>query len=104
MQLDLRATMLLGRIIVDDSHLLRGDLGPAPNIRYRFRSVGAEVEASLSYALTPKLSAYIGVFGNMTQGSGDITYGASLANNVGRYDADYFHSQRGMQLGLSANF
>jgi hypothetical protein len=45
----------------DDSHYLRPDLGPVPNIITSGRGSGGQLDVELRYALTDRLEAGIGV-------------------------------------------
>jgi hypothetical protein len=63
----------------DDSHLLRADLGPVPNIRTQgWRGMGGEAEAFVNYKVLPHfeigVGARIGACGNpASPGSADFT-------------------------------
>ena len=49
------------RIANDDSHYLRADLGPVPNVITSGRGSGVQLELELRYALSDRLEAGVGV-------------------------------------------
>ncbi len=66
----------------EDSHLLRGDLGPVPNIIMDGSGWGFQGEAKLGYEIIPDFIASI-AFRHWTMLSdGDITFGANTASPV----------------------
>ncbi|MGI9383855.1 MAG: hypothetical protein ACR2PO_11935 [Methyloligellaceae bacterium] len=55
------AVLPIAYLDADDSHHLRTDLGPVPNIRYRGTGHGFQFEALARYAVTPKFTIGGGV-------------------------------------------
>jgi len=64
----------------EDSHLLRVDLGPVPNIiTHAQRGTGAEAEAFLNYAVTPNFEVGIGArYWGLFSGAGSVQFGPTL--------------------------
>jgi hypothetical protein len=64
----------------DDSHLLRADLGPVPNIRTQgWRGMGGEAEAFVNYKVLPHFEIGVGVryWGLFTQ-AGSVEFGPTF--------------------------
>jgi outer membrane protease len=64
-----------------DSHLLRADLGPSPNVitdsKYAY---GVEAEVFLNYAVTPNIEIGAGFrYWGLTSNSGDVRFGPDFA-------------------------
>jgi hypothetical protein len=88
----------------DDSHLLRTDLGPSPNIiTHGWRGMGAEVEAMINYKVLPHFDVgagfrYWGIFTN----SGTVDFGPTFSPD---FALTKFSTQRyGMLLQAKATF
>jgi len=65
----------------DDSHLLRTDLGPSPNIRTSgWRGMGGEAEAFINYKVLPHFEVGVGAryWGIFTQ-AGSVEFGPNFA-------------------------
>ena len=88
----------------DDSHLLRTDLGPSPNIiTHGWRGIGAEVEALVNYKVLPHFDIgagfrYWGIFTD----SGTVDFGPTFSPD---YHLTKFSTQRyGLLLQAKATF
>ena len=88
----------------DDSHLLRTDLGPSPNIiTHGWRGVGAEAEALVNYKVLPHFDIgagfrYWGIFTT----SGSVDFGPTFSPN---FPLVKFSTQRyGLLLQAKATF
>lgn len=59
-----------------DSHHLRGDLGPVPNIRHTGRGIGFQLEAFVNYRVTPMWSVGLGArYWHLSTTSGETRFG-----------------------------
>jgi hypothetical protein len=88
----------------DDSHLLRTDLGPVPNIiTHGWRGIGGEAEALINYKVLPHFDIgagfrYWGIFTN----SGSVDFGPTFSPD---YPLTKFSTQRyGLLLQAKATF
>ncbi|HEY4920184.1 MAG TPA: hypothetical protein VII40_08800 [Xanthobacteraceae bacterium] len=88
----------------DDSHLLRADLGPVPNIiTHGWRGIGGEAEALINYKVLPHFDIgagfrYWGIFTN----SGSVDFGPTFSPD---YPLTKFSTQRyGLLLQAKATF
>jgi len=88
----------------DDSHLLRADLGPVPNIvTHGWRGIGGEAEALINYKVLPHFDIgagfrYWGIFTN----SGTVDFGPTFSPD---YALTKFSTQRyGLLLQAKATF
>jgi hypothetical protein len=88
----------------DDSHLLRTDLGPSPNIITRgWRGMGAEAEAFVNYKFLPNFEVGVGAryWGIFTQ-AGSVEFGPAFAQD---FPLAKFSTQRyGVLLQAKAKF
>jgi hypothetical protein len=88
----------------DDSHLLRTDLGPVPNILTRgWRGMGGEVEAFVNYQVLPHFEVGVGAryWGLFTQ-SGTVEFGPTFGPD---FPLTKFSTQRyGVLLQAKATF
>ncbi len=88
----------------DDSHLLRTDLGPVPNVLTRgWRGMGAETEAFVNYKVLPHFEIGAGVryWGLFTQ-AGTVDFGPTFAPD---FPLTKFSTQRyGVLLQAKATF
>ena len=88
----------------DDSHLLRTDLGPSPNIiTHGWRGMGAEAEAFVNYKVLPHFDIGAGFryWGIFTDG-GTVDFGPTFSPN---YQLTKFSTQRyGLLLQAKATF
>ena len=83
-----------------DSHLLREDLGPSPNViaksKYAF---GVEAELFLNYAVTPKFEISAGVrYWGLTAKPGDVGFGPAF-DTSNKLD-DFDHQRYGVLLQI----
>lgn len=73
-----------------DSHLLRQDLGPSPNVIADSQyAVGGEAELMLTYAVTPGIELGVGGrYWGLTARRGEVTFGPAFATNsaLNRFD------------------
>jgi hypothetical protein len=88
----------------DDSHLLRTDLGPVPNVLTRgWRGMGGEAEAFLNYKILPHFELGVGAryWGLFTQ-SGTVAFGPTFGPD---FPLTKFSTQRyGVLLQAKASF
>jgi len=88
----------------DDSHLLRTDLGPVPNVLTKgWRGMGAEAEAFLNYQVLPNFEVGAGVryWGLFTQ-AGSVEFGPTFGPD---FPLTKFSTQRyGVLLQAKAKF
>lgn len=88
----------------DDSHLLRADLGPVPNIRTQgWRGMGGEAEAFVNYKVLPHFEIGVGAryWGLFTQ-AGSVEFGPAFAPD---FPLTKFSTQRyGVLLQAKATF
>ena len=88
----------------DDSHLLRADLGPVPNIvTHGWSGMGGEAEAFVNYLVTPHFEVGLGAryWGIFTQ-SGSVDFGPSFAPD---FPLTKFSTQRyGVLVQAKASF
>jgi hypothetical protein len=88
----------------DDSHLLRTDLGPSPNIiTHGWRGVGAEAEAMINYKVLPHFDIGAGFrYWGIVSNSGSVEFGPSFTPD---FALSKFSTQRyGMLLQAKATF
>ena len=83
-----------------DSHLLREDLGPSPNViaksKYAF---GVEAELFLNYAVTPNIEISAGVrYWGLTAKPGDVGFGPAFDTSNKLNDFD--HQRYGVLLQI----
>ncbi|RDE08929.1 hypothetical protein [Pelagibacterium lacus] len=102
--LDVHAELVGGRLGVSDTHFLRTDLGPAPHIAYDFATLGVQVRAAYTHALTDALAFTAAAGGSLRRGTGTATFGASLPSPIGTFDADLVQMSGTLSLGLHATF
>jgi hypothetical protein len=88
----------------DDSHLLRTDLGPSPNIVTRgWRGMGAEAEAFINYKVLPNFEVGVGAryWGIFTQ-AGSVEFGPAFGQD---FPLSKFSTQRyGVLFQAKARF
>jgi hypothetical protein len=88
----------------DDSHLLRTDLGPSPNIVTRgWRGMGGEAEAFLNYRVLPNFEVGVGAryWGIFTQ-AGSVAFGPAFGQD---FPLAKFSTQRyGVLFQAKASF
>ena len=98
-----RVSASLGGLAIDDSHVLRTDLGPSPNIVYR--TVVGSIDGELEYrrSLTGALSAAIVAGGGIDAGAGTATFGASTATPQ-TFPAGYSSIRLHVGLELTGKF
>jgi hypothetical protein len=88
----------------DDSHLLRADLGPVPNIRTQgWRGMGGEAEAFVNYKVLPHFEIGVGAryWGLFTQ-AGSVEFGPTFGPD---FPLTKFSTQRyGVLLQAKATF
>ena len=87
-----------------DSHLLRGDLGPVPNVIDKSAAgYGAETEMFVNYALTPKIEVGAGLrYWGLFASSGTVQFGPSFSSS---YPLRTFSEQRyGVLLQVKGTF
>lgn len=101
--LKLGALGFIGVHNVDDSHLLRGDLGATPNILYRNLTVGLEVDMALSHAFSDQLSGFVKASGGYEVGWGTATFAAQTATPL-TYPAGFNSLRLNLGVGLSGHF
>lgn len=102
--LDVHAELLGGRLEASDSHFLRTDLGPAPHIAYDFATLGVQLRAAYTHALTDDLAFTAAASGSLRRGNGSATFGASLPSPIGTFDADLVQMAGTLSIGLRAAF
>jgi hypothetical protein len=88
----------------DDSHLLRTDLGPSPNIiTHGWSGMGAEAEAMINYKVLPHFDIGAGFrYWGIVTNSGTVNFGPTFSPN---FPLTRFSTQRyGMLLQAKATF
>jgi len=81
------------RLSNDDSHLLRGDLGPVPNVLTRANAFGAEAEIFFNYAVLRNFEVGLGArYWGMFTKSGSIVFGPAFSREVAltRFDTQRY--------------
>lgn len=94
---------MFGSYNVDDSHLLRADLGSAPNILYRNLSVGIDVDIAYRRAITENLDGHVNVSGGYEIGWGTATFGPATTTSL-TYPAGFNRVRLQLGAGLSGRF
>jgi hypothetical protein len=87
-----------GALNVDDSHFLRKDLGPTPNVLYGFWTATAEASVGYARDLNPSTSIHVDLIGRATWGTGNILFDPSSPS--GPYPASVTSYAGGIELGL----
>lgn len=68
------------RVTNDDSHLLRADLGPVPNIISQGRGIGAEAEAFVRYKVLPHFELGVGArYWGLFTNTGGVEFGPTFS-------------------------
>jgi hypothetical protein len=101
--LSLRGEATLGVAVIDDHHLLRPDLGPAPNILYRYRTIGVDLETQYRHAITDNLDVLAALGGNVVIGDGGATFG-NAAGPQQTYSAKMLASEIRFSGGVAGSF
>lgn len=86
-QLAIYAELSAGRLGVFDSHLLRADLGPTPNILYEFATLSGLLGFSQSWDISDTLSLNLAGEIQGKYGVGDATFGPKRFAPLGPYPA-----------------
>jgi hypothetical protein len=94
---------LAGGFFVDDSHLLRADLGPTPNILYRNLTVSLDLGATYSKQLTPDLALKLHGGAGVDVGWGTATF-APATSAASTFNAGFDRVRLQAGLGLSGQF
>jgi hypothetical protein len=86
-----------------DSHLLRDDLGPVPNVLTKGYGWGGMVEAFINYEVTPNLEAGLGVrYWGINVLKGNVNFGPNFNQNL---QLDNFEMNRyGLLAQLKGKF
>jgi hypothetical protein len=85
-----------------DSHHLRSDLGPTPNIRHNGTGIGVQLEAFVNYAVTPMWTVGLGARYWHLSATGDTRFGPGFA---AAYPLNDFTSERyGLLLQTKLRF
>lgn len=100
-RIDLKGEVGLGYRHVADSHRLRPDLGPAPNIGYDFTLARAHVELNYTHAITDIANLTIGAFGGGALGRGHVTYASMPGQPL---PAKTWEWNVGLSIGLNVDF
>lgn len=103
-RIDLKGEIGLGYRHVADSHRLRPDLGPTPNIEYDFALVRAHAELNYVHAITDKAGLTIGMFGGGALGRGHVTYAALTDTPFRSLPARTWEWNVGLSVGLDIDF
>jgi hypothetical protein len=88
----------------DDSHLLRTDLGPVPNvITTNHYAYGVEAEAFINYAVTPNIEVGAGArYWGLASEQGNVRFGPSFST---KDSLDHFEQERyGLLLQVKGRF
>ena len=102
--IDLRLEVSGGYLGVSDSHYLRPDLGPVPNISYDFATLGVLAEAGYRYRLPEGVEFSASVFGGGQLGLGGVTFGNASGPQTGPLMAWSLAGEAGVTLGASVPF
>jgi hypothetical protein len=87
-----------GTLNVDDSHFLRKDLGPTPNVLYGFWTATAEASVGYVREINALTSVHVDLLGRATWGTGNILFDPSSPS--GPYPATFASYGGSIELGL----
>jgi hypothetical protein len=94
---------MTGSYNVDDSHLLRPDLGSTPNILYRSLSTGVDAEVAYRGSIFENLDGYVKVTGSYDIGWGSATFRPATTTAL-TYPAGFNRVRLHLGAGLSGRF
>lgn len=102
-QLRFELVGLAGGLFVDDSHLLRSDLGPVPNILYRNFTLSVDVDATYRKQISSSLAFTMQAGAGLDVGWGQATFAPATAS-ASTYPAGFERVRLQAGLGLSGQF
>lgn len=102
--LELGAELALGRRIVEDSHLLRADLGPLPNITYDLGTIRARADLGYTWSLANSLDLTLSGFAEGLVGAGAVTFLASAKSPMEPVPANVWQLNAGAALSAGVSF
>ncbi|SMQ66061.1 hypothetical protein SAMN06295905_1385 [Devosia lucknowensis] len=94
---------LLGGFFVDDSHLLRNDLGPTPNILYRNATLSLDAGVTYRKQLTEALALTVNTEAGLDLGVGIATFAPATAS-ASTHPGGFQRLRFGAGLGLTGQF
>lgn len=93
----------LGALLANDSHWLRGDLGPTPNIVSRYGVLGLEAAARYSHAFSDTVSGNLGVGAGLEAGWGTTTFAPATATPL-TFTGGFQRVRLHIGIGLEGHF
>jgi len=102
-RLDLLALGTVGVVFANDSHRLRTDLGPMPNITSQFTVLGVDTEARYLHSLSDALSGVMVLGASFERGWGTTSFGASTVAPL-TFPAGFQRVQLRLGVGLEGRF
>ncbi|HTM79110.1 MAG TPA: hypothetical protein VL133_15970 [Devosia sp.] len=99
----IRGEVFGGTANVDDTHLLRSDLGPAPNISYRNLMLGTDLELRYERRLSETLKGWISASGGRDWGWGTAEFGPGTATPL-TVPASFDRVRLRLDVGLAGSF